>query len=103
VPKVGDFTQSILFPLDADMRKICPRDTLRVDLVGIGCVIYSIAAWEVFDYDFIEQRWPSAEDLKPTDHVMSGKIIEKCWDGDYSSVKTLHDEATRLLKGYEQT
>lgn len=99
VPKVGNFTQSILFPLDANTRKICPRDTLRVDLVGIGCVMYSIAAWEVFDFDFFaEQRWPRAEDLKPTDHVMCGKIIERCWDGSYNSVKTLHDEVISLLE-----
>ena len=97
MPKVGDFTQSILFPLDADMHKICPKDVLRVDLVGIGCVIYSIAAWEVFDYDyFAEQRWPGSEDFKPTDHIMCGKIIKKCWNGKYSSVKALHDDVISL-------
>ena len=98
VPRVGDFTQSIIFPLDANMRKICPKDTLRVDLVGIGCVIYSIAAWDVFNYDyFAEQRWPGPEDLKPTDHIMCGEIIKKCWNGKYSSVEALYDDVINLL------
>jgi serine/threonine protein kinase len=98
VPKVCDFTQGLLFPQDVDMHKICPEDTLRVDLVGIGCVIYSIAAWEVLAYDYFEeQRWPGPEDLKPADDIMCGEIINKCWYGKYNSVNALHDDVIRLL------
>jgi serine/threonine protein kinase len=98
VPKICDFTKGLLFPLDIGMHEICPEDTLRVDLVGIGCVIYSIAAWEVFDYDYFEeQRWPGAEDLKPTESIMCGEIIEKCWYGKYKSMNVLHVDVIRLL------
>jgi hypothetical protein len=84
------------------MHEICPEDTLRVDLVGIGCAIYSVAAWEVFNYDYFEeQRWPNPEDLKRTDSIMCGEIIEKCWHGKYKSMKVLHDDVIRLLgSGY---
>jgi hypothetical protein len=85
--------------LNTDMGQICPRDTLRVDLIGIGCVIYSIAAWEVFDYGyFAEERLPDPEDLKPTGHIMCGRIIKKCWDGDHSSVKAPHDDVINSLE-----
>jgi hypothetical protein len=80
------------------MHKICPKDALRVDLVDIDCVIYSIAAWEVFDYDYFEeQRWPGPEDLKPANDIMCGEIIKKCWYGKYSSMKVLHDDVIELL------
>jgi serine/threonine protein kinase len=93
MPKIGDFTQSILFPLNVDIHEACPKDVLRADLVGIGCVIYSIAAWEVFDYYyFASRRWPGPEDFRPTDHIMCGKIIKKCWNGKYKSMKSLHDD-----------
>lgn len=52
VPKICDFTEGILFPLGDDMHSVCPKETLQVDLIGIGCVIYSVASWEVFYYDF---------------------------------------------------
>lgn len=99
VPKVCDFTQSILFPLDVDMDEACPKDTLGVDFVGIGCVIYSIAAWEVFDYDYFEaQRWPGPEDLRSVDDVLLGEVITKCWYGKYCSMKTFHDDVVGLLQ-----
>jgi serine/threonine protein kinase len=102
VPKISDFTEAILYPLDANMDKICPKDNLRVDLVGIGCVMYSIAAWEVFDYDyFAEQRWPGPEDVKPTDHIMCGEIIKNCWYGKYCSMNVFHDDViSSLASGY---
>jgi hypothetical protein len=80
------------------MCEICPKDTFRVDLVGIGCVIYSIAAWEVFDYDYFEKKhWPGPEDLKPADHIMCRKIIKKCWHGKYSGMNALHKDVIRFL------
>jgi serine/threonine protein kinase len=98
VPKVSDFTQGILFPIGADMHEVCPEDVLRVDLTGISCVIYSVAVWEVFDYDhFEEQRWPGAEDLKPTDNILCGEIIKNCWYGKYNCMKVLHDDVVRTL------
>lgn len=47
--KVMDFANSALHSLDSDMEDICAKDPLsRVDILGLGCVVYSIATWRVF-------------------------------------------------------
>lgn len=47
--KVTDFANAAMYALDADMEEICGKDPLsRVDILGLGCIIYSIAAWKVF-------------------------------------------------------
>ena len=96
MPKVADFTQAILYPQGAENE--CSNDELRVDLLGIGCVIYSIVAWDVFDFEYFEEeRWPCLEDLRPVDDMMLGDIISKCWLGSYSSIKEFHADVDRVL------
>lgn len=53
--KVIDFANGALFPLDANMEAICADDLLsRAGLLCFGCVIYSIATWQVFTYNYLE-------------------------------------------------
>jgi serine/threonine protein kinase len=97
--KITDFANSALFSLDDDMEDICARDPLsRVDLLGVGCVFYSIAAWKVFSYDYFEPgRWPTPEELPPTDGILCEDIIQKCWQNTYSSMKPLYEDVVALL------
>ncbi|RDH38148.1 hypothetical protein BDQ94DRAFT_156844 [Aspergillus welwitschiae] len=45
-PKVADFGNAEIFALYANMEAIYMKDPFsRVDILGIGCIIYSIAAW----------------------------------------------------------
>ncbi|OAP56321.1 hypothetical protein AYL99_09500 [Fonsecaea erecta] len=95
MPKICDFTESILYPLTEKMQNVCPRDVLNQDLLGIGCVLYSISTWEVFNYDFCEKGcWPTSDDLKPTENIEFGRIIENCWHGEYSSIEDFHKDIT---------
>jgi serine/threonine protein kinase len=97
--KVIDFANGALFPLDADMEATCADDPLsRVDLLCLGCVIYSIATWQVFAYDYFEKdRWPMLEELPPTSDIPCGDIIKKCWDDKYSTIASLYEDVTAWL------
>ncbi|EXJ82339.1 serine/threonine protein kinase [Capronia epimyces CBS 606.96] len=95
VPKVADFTDSVVFEDE------CPRDDLRSDLLGIGCVIYSIATWDVFGFDWGEgNRWPGPDQFRPVDNVLFGDVIAKCWTGDYDSMNGLYGDVVRLAAGF---
>jgi hypothetical protein len=97
--KVIDFANGALFPLDADMEVTCADDPLsRIDLLCLGCVIYSIATWQVFIYDYFEKdRWPMPEELPSTSDIPCGDIIEKCWDDKYSTIASLYKDITAWL------
>lgn len=61
-----------MHPLGTDMKKICGEDPLsRIDpdILGVGCTIHSIAAWQVFYYDCYE-RWPVPSDLPSTSGLL---------------------------------
>ncbi|PGH16903.1 CAMK/CAMKL protein kinase [Polytolypa hystricis UAMH7299] len=96
--KIADFANGAIFPLDADMETICAEDPLsRVDILGIGCVMYSIATWTVYSYDYFEKEcWPRPEEVPTTDGVMYGKIIDKCWRNEYSTIQSLYEDFQRL-------
>ncbi|KAF1951656.1 hypothetical protein CC80DRAFT_423959 [Byssothecium circinans] len=96
---VIDFANGALFPLDADMEATCADDPLsRVDLLCLGCVIYSIATCQVFIYDYFEEgRWPMPDELPPTSHIPYGDIIKKRWDDKYSTIASLYEDNIALL------
>nr|KMM66523.1 hypothetical protein CPAG_02861 [Coccidioides posadasii RMSCC 3488] len=51
--KIADFANGAIFPPNTDMETIYTQDPLsQVDLLGIGCIIYSIAAWTPYSYDY---------------------------------------------------
>ncbi|GKZ32810.1 hypothetical protein AbraIFM66950_002437 [Aspergillus brasiliensis] len=92
--KVTDFGNAAVFALDADMEAICRKDPLsRVDILGIGCIIYSIAAWRAFWYDYFEdQRWPMQEDLPETSGLLCEDVIRKCWSDSYDTIQALYED-----------
>ncbi|PYH34739.1 kinase-like protein [Aspergillus neoniger CBS 115656] len=65
-PKVADFGNAEIYALDADMEAIYMEELFpRVDILGIGCIIYSIAAWRAF--------W-------------------KCWSNSYENMQSLYED-----------
>lgn len=97
--KFIDFGNSQIFELDTDMEQVFNNDELaRVDLLGIGCIIYTIAAWKVFSYDYFEgEHWPSPDELPSTDGILCEDIIQKCWKNRYCSVRSLYEDVIALL------
>lgn len=92
--KVVDFANATMYALDADMEEICMEDELsQVDLLGLGCIIYSISAWRVFYYDYFEQdHWPKPENLPATSDLLYRSIINRCWRGSYDTMKSLYED-----------
>lgn len=81
--------------LDADMEETCAKDPLsRVDILGLGFIIYSIAAWRAFHYDYFERdnRWPKPEDLPATSGLLYEDAINKCWKDSYWSIQSLYED-----------
>jgi len=98
--KVIDFANGALFPLDTDMEAVCADDPLsRVDILYLGCVMYSIAMWRVFAYDYFEKgHWPTREELPSTSDIIFGDIIRKCWENKYGTIASLQDDFTAWLE-----
>ncbi|RAH75465.1 uncharacterized protein BO66DRAFT_445257 [Aspergillus aculeatinus CBS 121060] len=102
--KVADFGQSILLPRDAGMGSITENDLYaKIEILHLGSVIYSIAAWQAHKYFFFNPEnpdlcWPAS--FPDVEGVLCGSIIAKCWQGKYSSIDQLKDEAHLLLAGY---
>ncbi|OJD18390.1 serine/threonine protein kinase [Emergomyces pasteurianus Ep9510] len=92
--KVVDFANATIHALDAVLEEICAKDPLsRVDVLGLGCIIYSIAAWRVFSYDYFEHDcWPEPEILPATSGLLYNNIINKCWIDSYDTIKSLYED-----------
>lgn len=100
--KLGDFGEAVLHPPDASMEEVYTQDTFRLDLLGMGCIVYSISAWKVFDYSYFERcSWPTERDLPTTDHSICKEVIEKCWYGTYKSIEDLEHGIWNALKPIE--
>ncbi|KAI2830547.1 hypothetical protein CBS147321_10521 [Aspergillus niger] len=93
-PKVSDFGNPEIFALDANMEAIYMKDSFsRVDILGIGCIIYSIAAWRTFWYDYFEQdRWPESKDLPVISGLLYEDIVRKCWSDCYENMQSLYED-----------
>ncbi|KKZ63261.1 hypothetical protein EMCG_02381 [[Emmonsia] crescens] len=99
-PKLSDFNQSILLPLDTDMEHhFSDYDTnAKIEILHLGCVLYSIAVWSNFRYNYFDQnRWPSADELPKTDGILGGMIIRKCWTRGYASMELLRRDVEASL------
>lgn len=99
-PKVADFGQSVLLPLDADIASANTNDlNVRIEILHLGWILYSIASWHVNKYYFFDENpdlcWPVS--FPNVDGVVCGEIIKKCWHGEYVSMDNVKLEALQLL------
>ncbi|KAF2460516.1 hypothetical protein BDY21DRAFT_335622 [Lineolata rhizophorae] len=97
----SDFGNSCLLPVTADVDTACENGvTVKIEILHLGWIIYSIAVWAVHKYYYFghgDPQWPRLQDLPPTDHVYCGPIIQKCWNGDYKNVEALNKDMLSLL------
>ncbi|PGH01686.1 serine/threonine protein kinase [Helicocarpus griseus UAMH5409] len=93
-PKLCDFGESSILPLDADMERFCDCDTTpQVEMLYLGYVLYSILVWKELKYDYFENMcFPKPEELPETDGIVYGAIIRKCWAGEYASMEALRND-----------
>ncbi|KAE8356533.1 hypothetical protein BDV28DRAFT_126807 [Aspergillus coremiiformis] len=101
--KLADFGQSILLPLDIDITSANENDlNVQIEILHLGWILYSITSWQVHKYYFFSPEnpdlcWPEPDSFPNVDDVLYGKIIKKCWRGEYASMDHLKDEAHRFL------
>lgn len=91
---MAEFGNAEIYALDADMEAIYMEEPFpRVDILGIGCIIYSIVAWRAFWYDYFEQdRWPESEDPPVTTGLLCEDTIRKCWSNSYENMQSLYED-----------
>ncbi|KAF2460479.1 kinase-like domain-containing protein [Lineolata rhizophorae] len=67
--KLCDFGECILLPLDTDMGQFHVNGTTpQIEILHLGCMLYSIAVWREFKYDYFDlERWPEAGELPMTE------------------------------------
>ncbi|KAF9887413.1 hypothetical protein FE257_010268 [Aspergillus nanangensis] len=97
--KLIDFGQSFLLPLDTDMDSFCVNETtLKMEILHLGCIFYSIATWTRFKYYYFDYgRFPLDGELPSTKGVLGNEIIDKCWNGEYASMDALAKDVLSYL------
>ncbi|KAH8695766.1 kinase-like domain-containing protein [Phaeosphaeriaceae sp. PMI808] len=92
--KLSDFGEAFLLPLHTDMERFCVNDTTpQIEILHLGCILYSIAVWQEFKYNYFDtERWPEAEKLPATDNILFASVIKKCWNGEYASMEALQKD-----------
>lgn len=101
--QLADFGQSVLLPLDIDITSANDNGlNVQVEILHLGWVLYSLASWKVHKYYFFnpenpDLRWPEPDSFPNADDVLCGRIIAKCWRGEYASMDCVKDDARHLL------
>ncbi len=99
--KMIDFGQCPLLPLDADLNAASDNGlTAQADIFHLGCVIYSIVAWQRYECNLFMRGWvrPLLRDLPNVDRLFCGDVIRKCWSAEYSSMEQLYCDAHESLE-----
>ncbi|KAF2154791.1 hypothetical protein K461DRAFT_275946 [Myriangium duriaei CBS 260.36] len=80
-----DFVDSEILPIDAEIEKVNVRGrTVQVDLIYLGCVLYSLATWSLYQINV--QVKHDLESFPEVKGVPWGPLIQGCWQD--RSVKT---------------
>jgi hypothetical protein len=80
------------------MARFCVNDTTaQIEILHLGCILYSIAVWREFRYNhFDTNRGPVVGELPITDGILFASIIQKCWNGEYASLQELQKDVHGL-------
>jgi hypothetical protein len=70
--------------------------TPQVEMLHVGCVFYSIAVRQVFDYYYDEVEDRISAELPGTDGVLFANAIRKCWSREYASMEDLNKDGHDL-------
>ncbi|KAF1981332.1 hypothetical protein K402DRAFT_398609 [Aulographum hederae CBS 113979] len=101
--KTIDFGQSTVFPLNIDITTANANGlTILVDLFHLGCIIYSIVAWIVYECNLFEHELqrPALKDLPDLDGLLFQQAIKKCWTAEYRSADDLYIEVLNLWERF---
>ncbi len=99
--KMIDFGQCPLLPLNTDISAANDNGlTAQADIFNLGCVIYSIVAWERYECNLAMRGWvrPLLRDLPNVDRLFFGDVIRKCWSAEYSSMEQLYCDTRESLE-----
>lgn len=93
VLKMVDLGQCSIFPENIDMGTACDDQgvDVRTDIFHVGCALYSIATWKIFEYNLFDHAMvvPELSDLPDLDGVPFGDIIRNCWMKAYASMEVV--------------
>jgi serine/threonine protein kinase len=86
-----DFANSSLLPVDEDVSKADVDGlTVKVDILHLANVVYSILAWREFSCRCEEEaEWPSLDRMPDVSGMDCGEVIRDCWLMRYVSVQEL--------------
>ncbi|KAE8155494.1 kinase-like protein [Aspergillus tamarii] len=96
--KICDFSEASLLPLDSDMEAVDDNGyTTRIDIGLLGAVIYEVVTGHRCEIDLFKDNsptdgrahWPERKSLPSTKDIWLGRIIEGCWDGEFSDAQSL--------------
>lgn len=96
--KVADFGKSHLFPMDTNTEALrLPTFTLQQELCHVGCALYSISLWKIYDYEeFAFGRL--YKEFPDIDGILGETIIRKCLTEGYTSMEALKKDADIVFK-----
>ena len=95
-----DFGQCVVLPLESDPSAVEVHGlTAKVDIFQLGCLIYSVAAWQRYEAEplDLDSHLPPLENLPTIDHLPCANMIRKCWSGAYADINELVTEAKRTF------
>ncbi|GAB7337721.1 hypothetical protein MBLNU457_g3002t1 [Dothideomycetes sp. NU457] len=92
-----DFEQADLLAYGTDMSKAQSNGlTVNIDLLHLGCVLYSLASATKFQVDCaFEEEW--LNEFPSVEGIAAGQIIRGCWDRRYTSAKEVLGELRASL------
>ena len=98
--RMVDLGQCAILPLDSDVTMANVDGlTAKIDIFHLGCLIFSLAAWQPYEYDGtdLDPQIPPLHDLPEISHLPCADILYKCWTGGYASMNELRAEADQQL------
>lgn len=86
-----DFAQSAVLPMETDMPQANADGlTVKVGIIHLGSVIYSLAIWSRREMDCDhEEQWPSLQGFFDTTGIPWAFLIRGCWERRFVSVDHL--------------
>lgn len=95
-----DFSNSPLIPTTEDTTLAeVDGSTVKLDLLHLANVIYSIWTWREFTVDCaMESEWPGTELLPGLEDLEVAQVVRKCWERKYTSIGELVSEVRRCAQ-----
>ncbi|GAB1727125.1 hypothetical protein NU195Hw_g8042t1 [Hortaea werneckii] len=89
-----DFSNSSLAPTTEDITLAeIDGSTVKLDLLHLANVIYSIWTWQEFTVDCaMESEWPEVNLLPDLEGLEVAQVVRNCWERKYAAIEELVSE-----------